>query len=95
MRLTEFVVSLVVATGTAAAAYTALDLPALAAGTTATVRRADCRAVDTAIAGYTAEHGVPPTRAADLGPYLSGDLSGYRITAAATAAGPGCDGPPH
>jgi hypothetical protein len=50
---------------------------------------ADCRTVDTAIAGYLAQNGVAPTRIAQLEPYARGDISRYRIVRG-LAAGPGC-----
>lgn len=95
VKLTEFAVSLVVTTGAAAAMSVALDLPALASGTTATAQRVGCRAVETALAAYLAEHDAPPARTADLRPYLAGDVSGYRIVPGppAAVAGPGCDAP--
>jgi hypothetical protein len=50
---------------------------------------ADCRTVDTAIAGYLAQNDAVPTRIAQLEPYVRGDISRYRIVGG-LAAGPGC-----
>ncbi len=92
MKLTELVVSLALATGTAGAMSTVLDVPALVAGATSVSERAGCRTVETAIAAYAAEHDAPPVRIADVRPYLRGEVSGYRVVGG-VATGPGCVDP--
>jgi hypothetical protein len=45
--------------------------------------------VDDAIVAYLAARDVPTRTIADLGPYIRGDISAYRIEQG-LAAGPGC-----
>ncbi|GGN44348.1 hypothetical protein GCM10010109_77460 [Actinoplanes campanulatus] len=51
--------------------------------------QATCRTVETAIMGYVMNNGVEPTSVRQLGDYVSGDISRYRIVGG-RAAGPGC-----
>ncbi|MBB4750815.1 hypothetical protein [Actinoplanes lobatus] len=51
--------------------------------------QANCRTVETAIVGYVMNNGVAPTSVRQLGDYVSGDISRYRIVGG-KPAGPGC-----
>jgi hypothetical protein len=69
--------------------YAAFNTGAIKREATTVADAADCRTVDTAIAGYLAQTGTVPTTIAQLEPFVRGDISRYRIVAG-LAAGPGC-----
>ncbi|WP_130507571.1 hypothetical protein [Krasilnikovia cinnamomea] len=66
-----------------------MDVQGLTRSAEAVAQRATCRAVDQAIVAYYAERDRVPQRLADIEPYLTGDISAYRIRDG-RAAGPGC-----
>lgn len=69
--------------------YVAFNPAALTERATTVAEQATCRTVDQAIAAYAAVHGADPRTITDLGPYVRGDISAYRIERG-LAAGPGC-----
>ncbi|MEU4424946.1 hypothetical protein AB0F81_30365 [Actinoplanes sp. NPDC024001] len=69
--------------------YAALNPQRLEANAGVVADQATCRAVDTAIVGYVAQHGETPRNVRQLRDYVKGDLSRYRIVDG-MAAGPGC-----
>lgn len=73
----------------AGTSYTALNPPKLEAQARMVADKATCRTVNTAIVGFIAMNGTDPTKIAQLRPYVSGDISRYRIVKG-MAAGPGC-----
>ena len=79
----------VVTVSIAGASYAAFNTDALKRRTEVVANAASCRAVDTAIVGYAADHGVAPTSIDQIAPYVRGDVSAYRLRNG-HAAGPGC-----
>jgi hypothetical protein len=69
--------------------YAALNIPEVTGSVQVTADAATCRAVDTAIVAYLARNDEPPARITDLAPFVTGDLTAYRIEGG-LAAGPGC-----
>ncbi len=90
MSLMEITVASVITLGTVASATLTVDTPALTRRAESAAAQATCRAVDTAILAFYSERQVLPTTQRDLQPYVTGDISRYRIVAG-RAAGPGCD----
>ncbi len=89
MNLTEIGVTLTVVLGAGAAAFVAVDMPRLTGGVQTTADKATCHAAENAFAAYTTAEGRPPRTIADIAPYVSGDLTEYRITPRGVT-GPGC-----
>ena len=73
-------------TGTA---YAAFNTDALKRRAEVVANAANCRAVETAIVGYLADHGVAPTSIGQVTPYVRGDVSAYRLVDG-HAVGPNC-----
>jgi hypothetical protein len=90
VQITEIAMAAAITVSLGGASYAALNTEALTGTARTVAEQADCRAVDTAIVGYLAENGVMPHQIADVEPYVSGDISAYRIVDG-LAAGPGCD----
>ena len=89
MRIHEVALAAAITVSVASVSYAAFN-PRDVAGTAKKVAdKASCRTVDEAIIGYLAVNGRAPRSIADLGPYVKGDISAYRIVGGA-AAGPGC-----
>jgi len=82
-------VAAVVTLSIAGTSYAAFNTDALERRTEMVANAANCRAVDTAIVGYVADHGVAPTSIDQVTPYVRGDVSAYRLVHG-HAAGPGC-----
>jgi hypothetical protein len=76
--------------GTVASAAMTMDIPAMSRQAEATVARANCRSVDTAILAYLTDRQKLPTSLTDVQPYVQGDIAAYRIVDG-KATGPGCD----
>jgi hypothetical protein len=76
----------------AGGSYAAFNTGAVTRSAESVAHAADCRAVDTAIAAYLADHDAVPATVAQLRPYVRGDISAYRIVDG-LAAGPGCPEP--
>ena len=87
--MTEAAMVAAVTMGISASAYVALDSSGLIHRAEATADKASCRSVEGAILRYVDVRGTAPTVINDLRPYVSGDLTGYRIERG-VAAGPGC-----
>jgi hypothetical protein len=73
----------------AGVSYAALNTGGLTEHAQTVADRAECRAVDGAIAAYLVDHDRSATVIADVQPYLRGDISAYRIVDG-LATGPGC-----
>jgi hypothetical protein len=69
--------------------YTALNTNGIRSTATTIADQVSCRAVDEAIIGYVAQHGAAPTGIRQLRPWVTGDISAYRIVGG-RAGGPGC-----
>lgn len=89
MHLTHVAMAAAVTVSVAGVSYAALNPARLEANAREVASRATCHTVDSAIAAYVSIHGDPPAGIADLGGYVKGDISGYRIVGG-MAAGPGC-----
>jgi hypothetical protein len=89
MNLMEVTVSLTVVLGASAAAVAAMSMPSPTGKAQTAGAAATCHTVEDAYAAYSTDHGVPPQRIADIRAYVSGDISGYRLTKDGVA-GPGC-----
>jgi hypothetical protein len=73
----------------AGVSYVALNPDAVTKSAEAVANEAGCRAVEQAILGYVAANDRPPRTIADVQPYVTGDISAWRIVAG-KAQGPGC-----
>jgi hypothetical protein len=93
VKLTETAVVMAVTLGTVGVAWSQLDVDRMTRRATVTAAQVSCHTVDTAIAAYLIDVGTVPTRITDLGHYVQGDISAYRIDRG-RAAGPGCTPPP-
>ena len=89
MTLMEMTMASVITLGTVASAVVSVDAPALTRRAETAAAQGTCRAVDTAIVAFYTERHVVPTTLRDVQPYVSGDISRYRIVAG-RASGPGC-----
>jgi hypothetical protein len=89
VHISEAIVAAAVTLGISGVSYAAFTSDTLVRRTEAVADAADCRAVDTAIVGYLADHGAAPTSLDQVKPYVRGDVSAYRIRDG-RAAGPGC-----
>ncbi|HEY7272856.1 MAG TPA: hypothetical protein VH502_08990 [Actinoplanes sp.] len=89
MHISEAAVAAVVTVSIAGTSYAAFNSDALRRHAEVVANAGDCHAVDTAIVGYLADHGVAPTVIDQVMPYVHGDVSAYRIVNG-QAAGPGC-----
>ncbi len=79
----------VITVSAAGVSYVAINPEALTARAEAVADQAGCRAVEQAIAAYTAAHDRAPRSITALRPYVRGDISAYRLVGG-RAAGPGC-----
>lgn len=93
MNFTEMMVAAVLTTGVAGAAYTAVDMDALTAQAERTAAEATCKAVDTGVAAYVEANGDAPATITQIGEYVRGDITAYRLDNG-VAVGPGCPGQP-
>ena len=73
----------------AGVAYVALNPDAVTQSAEIVANEAGCRAVEQAILGYVAANDRVPRTIADVQPFVSGDISAWRIVAG-KAQGPGC-----
>ena len=89
MKLIEAAVSAAIAVSVAGVSYVAFNSPSLTGNAEAVAEQADCRTVDTAVAGYLAQYGRAPEQITDLEPFVRGDISAYRMENG-LATGPGC-----
>ena len=89
MHLSEVAMAAAITVSIAGVSYAALNTDGLRDTATTVADRASCRAVDQAIAGYAAQNGSTPTTIAQLGTWVRGDISAYRIVRG-RATGPGC-----
>ena len=78
-----------IALSVAGLSYAAFNTGAVTRTAETVADRADCRAVDTAVAAYLAQYDRAPRKIADLRPFVKGDISAYRIVDG-MPAGPGC-----
>ena len=89
MKAMETAVVMTVTLSTVAIAWTQMDAPRMSARTVAAAAQVSCHTVETAIAAYATDRGVPAATITDIRPYVLGDISAYRIDRG-HAAGPGC-----
>jgi hypothetical protein len=89
----ETAVVMTVTLSTVAIAWTRMDAPRMSARATAAAEQVSCHTVETALAAYATDHGIPAATLTDIRPYVHGDISSYRIDRG-HAAGPGCAAPP-
>jgi hypothetical protein len=89
VHLSEVAMAAAVTLSVAGVSYAAVNTDGIRSATTTVADQASCRAVDTAIVGYVAQHGTAPTGIRQLQPWVTGDISAYRIVKD-RAAGPGC-----
>ena len=89
MNLTEAAMVAAVTMGVAASAYVAMDSSGLIHRAEATADKASCRSVEMAVLKFVDVRGTTPTVLNDLRPYVSGDITGYRIERG-VVVGPGC-----
>jgi hypothetical protein len=89
VNIAETAMAAAITVSVAGVSYAAFNTTAVAQTAQTTADRATCRAVDEAVAGYTALNDRVPTSIAQIQPLVRGDLSAYRIVRG-LAAGPGC-----
>lgn len=89
MNLSELAMAAAITVSIGGVSYAVVNTGHLTDKAAKVSQQATCRTVDGAIVAYVAQHGTPPTRTADLKPYVDGDISAYRIVRG-QAAGPGC-----
>jgi len=89
VHLSEVAMAAAVTMSVAGVSYAALNSDSIRSTATTVAEKASCRAVDEAIVGYVAQHAAAPTAIRQLRPWVTGDISAYRIVKG-RAAGPGC-----
>lgn len=89
MHVSEVAMAAAITVSIAGVSYAALNTDGVRRTAETVASQASCRTVDAAIVGYVAQHGSPPTTVKQLGPWVDGDISAYRIVRG-RAAGPGC-----
>jgi hypothetical protein len=92
VNLAEVAMAAAITASIAGISYVALSPTVVEHTAQATADKATCRAVDEAIVGYLAANDTPPTTITQLGSYVTGDITAYRIVRG-VAAGPGCTQP--
>jgi hypothetical protein len=89
VNLSEVALAAAITVSISGVSYVALSPADLGDTAQGVAGEATCRAVETAIVAYAAQHDAVPTAIAQLRPLVRGDLSAYRIVDG-RAAGPGC-----
>ena len=89
MHLSEVAMAAAITVSIAGVSYAAMNTDGIRSTAQTVAERASCRTVDEAILGYVAQHGATPTTVRQLRPWVTGDISAYRIVRG-RAAGPGC-----
>ena len=81
--------TMAVTLGATGVSYAAYNPDAFRRSAETVAAQVDCRTVNSAIVAYVGVQGRAPKSVAELGDYVKGDISGYRIVRG-MAAGPGC-----
>lgn len=89
MNLSEVAMAAAITVSVAGVSYAAFNVDGLSGSTRTVADQASCHSVEGAVVAFVAQHNAPPTTIKQLGPYLKGDISAYRIVAG-RATGPGC-----
>jgi hypothetical protein len=89
VNISEVAMAAAITVSVAGVSYVALNVEDMSGNAQRVAGQATCRAVETAVVAYAAQHDTVPTTIAQIRPLVRGDISAYRIVAG-RPAGPGC-----